>query len=89
MACIGACDLENMVIDFYQFFFSFTKLVNCQHQKTFRVYTANPLYNDIRYNGKIRYNVNSVCTEISGSFFFSLTVPCYSLGKHTFSMDIC
>ena len=49
-------------------------------------YTLNPLYNDIRYtsNSKIRYNVNSVWTKISGSGIFSLTVPCYSFGKQTF-----
>ena len=35
------------------------------------VYTVNPLYNDIRYNSKIRYNVNSVCTKISGFFFIN------------------
>ena len=41
-------------------------------------------YNDIRYNSKIRYNVNSVCTKISGLCIFSLAVLCNSLGKHTF-----
>ena len=45
--------------------------------------TMNPLYNDIRYNSKIRYNGKSICANISGSCIFSLTVPCYSLGKHT------
>ena len=34
--------------------------------------TVKPLYNDIRYNSKIRYNVNLVCTNISGSCIFSL-----------------
>ena len=47
-------------------------------------FTVNPLYNDIRYNSKIRYDVNSVFTKISGSYIFSLTFPCYSSGKHTF-----
>ena len=46
--------------------------------------TVNPFYNDIRYNNKIRYNVNSVCTKISGSCIFSLTVLCYSLGNIRF-----
>ena len=46
--------------------------------------TVNPFYNDIRYNSKIRYNVNSVSTKVSGSCSFSLTVPSCSLGKHTF-----
>ena len=45
-------------------------------------YTVNPLYNDILYNSKIRYDDNPICTKISGSCIFS--VPCYSLGKHTF-----
>ena len=31
----------------------------------------DPLYNGIRYNSKIRYNVNSVCTKISGSCIWS------------------
>ena len=46
--------------------------------------TVNPLYNDIRYNKKNRYNVNSVCKKISGACIISFTVPCYPLGKHTF-----
>ena len=49
----------------------------------FKVTAVNPIYNDIRYNSIIRYNVNSGCTKISGSCIFSLTVPCYSLGKYT------
>ena len=32
--------------------------------------TVNPLYNDIRYNSKTCYNVNLVCTKISGSCIF-------------------
>ena len=44
----------------------------------------NSLYDDIRYNSKIRYNVNLVCTKVSGSYIFSLIFPCYSSGKHTF-----
>ena len=31
----------------------------------------NPLYNNILYNSKIRYNVYLVCTKISGSCIFS------------------
>ena len=46
--------------------------------------TVNPVYNDIRYNSKICYNVSSVCTKSADHVFFSLTVLCYSLGKHTF-----
>ena len=47
--------------------------------------TVNPLYNDIRYNSKIRYNVNLVCTKISGSCFSSLIFPFYSTENHTFA----
>ena len=32
--------------------------------------TVNSLYNDIRYKSKIRYNVNLVCTKISGLCIF-------------------
>ena len=45
---------------------------------------VNLVYNDIRYNSKTRYSVNSDCTKISGSCIFSLAFPCYSIGKHTF-----
>ena len=37
-------------------------------------YTVNPLYNDIRYNSKIRYNVNLVAQKSAGRVFFH----CYS-----------
>ena len=50
--------------------------------------TVNPLYNDIRYNSKIRYNVNLVCTKISGSYIFLLMFPFYSSGKHTFCIFV-
>ena len=46
--------------------------------------TVNPLYNDIRYNSKIRYNFSLVCTKISGSCIFSLIFPFYSSGTHAF-----
>ena len=46
--------------------------------------TMNPLCNDIRDNSKIRYNVNPVCTKLRGSCISLLTVPCFSLRKHTF-----
>ena len=45
------------------------------------VHTLNPLYHDIRYNSKIHYNVNSVCTKISGS---SIILFFFSLGKYMF-----
>ena len=32
--------------------------------------TGNPLYNGIRYNSKIRYNVNLVCTKKSADRVF-------------------
>ena len=71
------------------------KMSQCQTKKVLGVHvisyikaysldTVNPLYNDIRYNSKIRYKVNSVCTKISKSCIFSLIVPCYSLRKHKF-----
>ena len=44
--------------------------------------TVNPFYTDIRYNSKIRYNVNLVCTKISGSCIFSLIFSFNSSGKH-------
>ena len=37
--------------------------------------TVHPLYNSIRYNSKIRYNVNLVCTNISGSCIFFIDIP--------------
>ena len=46
--------------------------------------TVNPLHNDIGYNSKIRYNINLTCTRFGISCIFSLTVPCYCLGKHMF-----
>ena len=46
--------------------------------------TVNPLYNDIRYNSKIRYNVNLVRTKMSGSCIFSLLFPCYSSERQRF-----
>ena len=49
---------------------------------------VNSLYNDIRYNSKIRYNVNLVCSKISGSYMFSLMFPFYSPGKHTFCIFV-
>ena len=38
----------------------------------YEVITVSPLYNNIRYNSKIRYNINLVCIKISGSCIFSL-----------------
>ena len=48
----------------------------------------NPFYNDIRYNSKIRYNVNLVCTKINGSCILSLIFPCYFSGKYTFCVFV-
>ena len=42
---------------------------------TIRSSTVSPFYNDIRYNSKIRYNVNLVCTKISGSCIFFINIP--------------
>ena len=49
--------------------------------------TVNPLYNDIRYNSKIRYNVNPICTKISGSCIFFIDSPVLFYGK-TNGLDI-
>ena len=51
-------------------------------------YLVDPLNNDIRYNSKIRYNVNLVCIKISGWYIFSLIFPCYSSGKPTFCVYV-
>ena len=55
--------------------------------------TVNPLYNDIRYNSKIRYNVDLVYTKISGScflllLFFFIVIPILFLRK-TYVLCIC
>ena len=52
--------------------------------KLYFLYIVNTLYNDVRYNSNCRYNINLVCTKISGSCIFSLILPFYSSGKHTF-----
>ena len=49
--------------------------------------TVNPVYNDIRYNSKIRYNVNLVCAKISGSCIF-IDIPMLSFRK-TYVLYIC
>ena len=36
---------------------------------------VNPLYNNIRCNSKIRYDVYSVCSKISGSCIFFIDSP--------------
>ena len=53
-------------------------------QNATKCITMDPLYNGIHYNSKVLYNVNLVCTKVSGSCIFSLILPCYSLRKHTF-----
>ena len=55
-------------------------------QSIYDVGTVNPLYNDIRYNSKIRYNV--VCTKNYESCIFSLIFPFYSSGRHTFCVFV-
>ena len=43
----------------------------------FLVYgTVNPLYNSIHYNGKIRNNVNPICTKINRLWVFFIDSPC-------------
>ena len=58
--------------------------INNMKEQIQEVTTVNPLYNGIRYNSKICYNVNLVCTKISESCIFSLIFPCYSSGQHMF-----
>ena len=64
---------NNSEIIYFQFFSNASK----------NAYTVNPLYNGIGYNSKIHYNDNLICTKISGSCIFSLTLPltvrCYYL----------
>ena len=50
--------------------------------------TVNPLYNDIRYNSKIRYDVNLVCTKISRMCIFFIDSPMLFFRK-TYVLDIC
>ena len=38
--------------------------VRCIHVDLVETCTVNPLYNGIRYNSNIRYNVNPICTKI-------------------------
>ena len=63
-------------------------LKHCRFLCSLYISTVSPLYNDIRYNSKIRYNVNLVCTKISRSFIFSLMFPFYSSGQHTFCIFV-
>ena len=37
--------------------------------------TVNPIYNDIRYNSKIRYNDNLVCTKNQRIVYFFTDFP--------------
>ena len=48
------------------------------------VNTVNPFYNNIRYNSKICYNVNLVCTKISGSWVFFIDIPILFFKKTCF-----
>ena len=49
--------------------------------------TVNPLYYDIRYNSKIRYNVNSVCTKNQRIVYFFIDGPLLFF-KKTYVLDI-
>ena len=53
----------------------------------YNVFTVNPLYKDIRYNSKIHYNVNLVCTETADRVFFFIDSPMLFFGK-TYALDI-
>ena len=48
----------------------------------------NPLYKDIRYNSKIRYNVTLGCTKISGLCIFFIDIPMLFFRK-TYILCIC
>ena len=50
--------------------------------------TVNPLYNDRRYNSKIRYNVYSVCTKSADRAFFHLYSHVILQKKHTFCVFV-
>ena len=50
------------------------------------VHTENSLYNGIRYNSKIRYNVNPICTKSAECVFF-IDSPVLFYGK-TYASDI-
>ena len=63
---------------FHKFDFSMFSLKN----------TVNPLYNDIRYNSKICYNVNSVCTKNQRIvYYFSDSHMLFF--RKTYVFDIC
>ena len=47
-----------------------------------------PLYNDICYNSKIFYTVNLVSPNSADRVFFSLILPYYSSGKHSFCVFV-
>ena len=47
---------------------------------------VNPLYNNIRYNSKIRYNVRPICTKSADRVFF-IDSPMLFFGK-TYVLDI-
>ena len=50
------------------------KIIACLRTLSIRYGSCavNPLYNGIRYNMKIRYNVNLICTKNQGFVFFFL-----------------
>ena len=50
--------------------------------------TVNPLYNDIRYNSKIRYDVNLVSTKNQWIVYFSIEIPMLFFRK-TYVLCIC
>ena len=54
------------------------------HYQTTILGSVNPLYKDVRYDSKIRYNVSSVSIKAANRVFVSLTVPYYCLGKHIY-----
>ena len=77
IACVNSRTLRS-IFRAYRMCFHMIKLIS----------TVNPLYKDIRYNSKICYNVNLVCTKISGLCIFSLIFLFYSSGKDTFCVFV-
>ena len=48
----------------------------------------NPLYNDTFYNIKIRYNINSIFTKISGFVYFFIDSSML-LFRKAYDLDSC
>ena len=56
-------------------FTGFTSKAYLCLRPTVRESKEDPVYNDNRYSSKNRYNINSVCTQISGLCIFFIDSP--------------